>query len=77
MEYGMNISPDGATIAFGDWGMGINAGIARIDNDRFCHVQSTTERCAMIFRNPDKTRAMENEYFMFTGWAYPFSRADQ
>jgi hypothetical protein len=66
----MNISPDGATIAFGDWGMGINTGIARIDNDRFCHVQSTTERCAMIFRNSGGTRAMENEYFMFTGWAY-------
>ena len=73
LDYGMLVSPDATSaMSFGYWGNG--SGRARVDKDRLCFIKSTTEWCAMIFRNPGGTRAMENEYFAYTGWVYPFSQ---
>jgi adenylate cyclase len=74
-EHGMQISADGATaMVFG--GKFNSAGTTRLDGDRLCIVESSTEWCVAIFRNPGGTRANENEYFMFDGWACPFSQVD-
>jgi TolB-like protein/Flp pilus assembly protein TadD len=74
-EHGMQISADGATaMMFG--GRFSSAGTTRLEDDRLCIVESITEWCVAIFRNPGGTRAKENEYFMFDGWAYPFSQVD-
>jgi hypothetical protein len=73
VDYGMYVSPDGTSaMAFGDWGSG--SGKARIDNDRLCFVQPATEWCPAVFKNPGGTRAKENEYFTYLGWAHPFSQ---
>jgi adenylate cyclase len=73
VNYGMYISPDGTSaMAFGDWGNG--TGTARVDNDHLCFVQPATEWCPEIFRNPGGTRARENEFYTYLGWAHPFSQ---
>ncbi len=75
-DYGMYISPDGATVTdFGEWDIG-GSSTAQVKDDRVCFKQTTTEFCPMIFRNPGGTRAKENEYFFFGGWADPFSPVD-
>jgi TolB-like protein/class 3 adenylate cyclase len=75
-DYGMFISPDdGSVTHFGIWDKGA-AETAYVKNDRLCLVQPTTEWCAMVFRNPGGSRAKENEYFFFEGWATTFSRIE-
>ena len=71
-EHGATISADGAqAISWGDWLNG--EGSARIEGNKLCLVWSSNTYCSEVLRHPRGTRAAENEYIWFDGWAYPFS----
>ena len=74
LEHGLSVTADGNAQLYGDWATG--SGTARMERDRFCVVQPTTSTCFVVFRNPGGTRAMENEFFWFDAWAYPFSQVE-
>jgi hypothetical protein len=73
-EWGASVAVDGTAVRFGLFGTG--AGVAKVEGDRLCFVLSTTSRCGRILRNPGGTRANENEYLWFAGWAAPFSQIE-
>jgi hypothetical protein len=74
-EHGLYVSADGKTgMQYG--GRFKASGSARLDGNRLCFVEEVTEWCTQVLRNPGGTRARENEYFFFDGWAWPFSIVD-
>jgi len=77
LEHGVSVAADGTATRFGDWEASPgSSGIARLEGDRLCFVLTTTTYCGSVFRNAGGTKAMENEYLWFDGWAYTFSQIE-
>ncbi|MCI0684685.1 MAG: tetratricopeptide repeat protein [Gemmataceae bacterium] len=77
LEHGVSVSADGTATRFGDWEASPgSSGTARLEGDRLCFVLTTTTYCGSVFRNAGGTKAKENEYLWFDGWAYTFSQIE-